>query len=96
MVSEILPDEAQARTCDPLVNETVVAVIQAQQEDTRAQWGNRSPYLFTRPLKRARGQPLPFVRMTFANRLNRWALEKTSEIVMVVCIICNLISSDTR
>jgi integrase/recombinase XerD len=60
----------------PLVNETVVAVIQAQQEDTRAQWGDRSPYLFTRPLKRARGQPLPFVRMTFANRLNRWALEK--------------------
>ena len=60
----------------PLVNETVVAVIQAQQEDTRAQWADRSPYLFTRPLKRARGQPLPFVRMTFANRLNRWALEK--------------------
>ncbi len=60
----------------PLVNETVVAVIQAQQEDTRAQWGDRSPYLFTRPLRRARGQPLPFVGMTFANRLNRWALEK--------------------
>ncbi len=60
----------------PLVNETVVAVIQAQQEDTRTQWGDRSPYLFTRPLKRARGQPLPFVRLTFANRLNRWALEK--------------------
>jgi integrase len=60
----------------PLVNETVVAVIQAQQEDTRTQWGDRSPYLFTRPLKRARGQPLPFVGLTFANRLNRWALEK--------------------
>jgi integrase len=60
----------------PLVNETVVAVIQAQQEDTRKQWGDESPYLFTRPLKRSRGQPLPFVGMTFANRLNRWALEK--------------------
>ncbi len=60
----------------PLVNETVVAVIQAQQEDTRAQWGDKSPYLFTRPLKRSRGQPLPFVRLTFTNRLNRWALEK--------------------
>src|SRR5258708_31788779 len=60
----------------PLVNETVVAVIQAQQEDTRAQWGDKSPYLFTRPLRRARGQPLPFVRLTFSNRLNRWALEK--------------------
>jgi integrase len=60
----------------PLVNETVVAVIQAQQEGTRAQWEGQSPYLFTRPLKRTRGRPLPFVRMTFANRLNRWALEK--------------------
>lgn len=60
----------------PLVNETVVGVIQAQQEDMRAQWGDRSPYLFTRPLKRSRGQPLPFVRITFANRLNQWALEK--------------------
>ena len=60
----------------PLVNETVVAVIQAQQEDTRAQWGDKSPYLFTRPLKRARGQPLPFLQVTFTNRLNRWALEK--------------------
>lgn len=60
----------------PLVNETVVAVIQAQQEDTQAQWEGKSPYLFTRPLKRSRGQPLPFVSMTFANRLNRWALEK--------------------
>jgi len=61
----------------PLVNETVVAVIQAQQEDTRAQWGDKSPYLFTRPLKRARGQPLPFLGLTFSNRLNRWALEKS-------------------
>ncbi len=60
----------------PLVNETVVAVIQAQQEDTRVQWGDKSPYLFTRPLKRSRGQPLPFVRLTFTNRLNRWALDK--------------------
>lgn len=60
----------------PLVNETVIAVIQAQQEDTRAQWGGTSPYLFTRPLKHARGQPLPFVRLTFSNRLNLWALEK--------------------
>ncbi len=60
----------------PLVNETVVAVIQAQQEDTRAQWGDKSPYLFTRPLKRARGQPLPFLGLTFSNRLNRWALDK--------------------
>ncbi len=80
----------------PLVNETVVAVIQAQQEGTRAQWEGQSPYLFTRPLKRTRGRPLPFVRMTFANRLNRWALEKISEIVMVACIICNPISSDIR
>jgi integrase len=60
----------------PLVNETVIAVIQAQQEDTRVRWEDKSPYLFTRPLRRSRGQPLPFVRLTFTNRLNRWALEK--------------------
>lgn len=61
---------------NPLVNETVVAFIQAQQEDTRVQWDGKSPYLFTRPLRRSRGQPLLFARLTFTNRLNRWALEK--------------------
>jgi integrase/recombinase XerD len=56
----------------PLVSMVVIGTIQAQQQEVRAQWGERSPYLFPRS-----GSPdLPYRKVNFANRINRWAFEK--------------------
>ncbi|BCL78991.1 tyrosine-type recombinase/integrase [Ktedonobacteria bacterium brp13] len=57
----------------PLVDDTVVGIIQAQQEETRAHWGETCPYLFPRPKSRT---PLPFMQDSFREALNRWAVEK--------------------
>ena len=57
----------------PLVDDTVVGVIQAQQEETRTQWGGSCPYLFPRPKSRT---PLPFMQDNFREALNKWAVEK--------------------
>jgi len=58
----------------PLIDKTVVEVIQAQQEEVRRQWGNSCPYLFIRPS--SRDKPLPFMQITFRARLNEWALKQ--------------------
>jgi hypothetical protein len=56
----------------PLVNEQVIAVIQAQQQEIRNQYGAGWPWLFPRPR-----QPRQAYRQNiFANILNTWALEQ--------------------
>jgi len=55
----------------PLVNQTVVGAIQAQQAEIRARWGQDCPYLFPRP----RSHQLPFRQHAFGNALNRWAIQ---------------------
>lgn len=56
----------------PLVNEQVIAVIQAQQQEIRNQYGAGWPWLFPRPR-----QPHQAYRQNiFANILNTWALEQ--------------------
>lgn len=57
----------------PLVDETIIQVIQAQQRSIHERGGSESPYLFPStklPL-------LPFKSNTFALHLNKWALEHT-------------------
>jgi hypothetical protein len=56
----------------PLVDETVIATIQAQQQDIREQWGETCPYLFPSPLS----PQLPFKAHTFTRTLNEWAYKK--------------------
>jgi integrase/recombinase XerD len=56
----------------PLVDETVIGTIQAQQQDIQKQWGNACPYLFPNP----RTITLPFKQGTFTRHLNEWAVEK--------------------
>ncbi len=56
----------------PLVDETVVATIQAQQQDVRQQWGDSCQYLFPSPLS----HHLPFQAGTFTRTLNEWAYKK--------------------
>ena len=56
----------------PLVNTKVVAIIQAQQQCIREQKGSDCPYLFPNSLS----NNLPFKAITFATKLNVWALEK--------------------
>jgi integrase len=56
----------------PLVDEAVVATIQAQQQEIREQWGNSCQYLFPSPLS----HQLPFKAGTFTRTLNEWACDK--------------------
>jgi integrase len=56
----------------PLVDEAVVATIQAQQHAIREQWGDACQYLFPSPLS----HQLPFKARTFTRILNEWAYEK--------------------
>lgn len=56
----------------PLVDEAVVATIQAQQQDIRQQWGDACQYLFPSP----RSHQLPFQARTFTRILNEWAHDK--------------------
>ncbi|HEY7417700.1 MAG TPA: tyrosine-type recombinase/integrase, partial [Ktedonobacteraceae bacterium] len=55
----------------PLVNQTVVGTIQAQQAEIRDQWGQSCLYLFPRPSSYER----PFSQSTFWQGLNTWALK---------------------
>ncbi len=54
----------------PLVNETVVGAIQAQQQEIRDRWGTQCPYLFPS----IRSPQLPYKKWYFAHRLNMWAV----------------------
>jgi integrase len=54
----------------PLVEEKVVGVIQAQQQEMREQRGENCPFLFPNP----RSSQQPYRQTTFADILNRWAL----------------------
>jgi integrase len=56
----------------PLIDEEIVSLIQAQQQDIRKQWEESSSYLFPR----IKDSALPFHYSVFTNRLNRWAREK--------------------
>jgi integrase len=56
----------------PLVDEAVVEVIQAQQQDIREQWGDTCQYLFPSPSSHR----LPFNQATFNRILNEWACDK--------------------
>jgi integrase len=55
----------------PLVNDTVVAVIQVQQEGIRKQWGERCCYLFPS----LASPDFPFKQITFNEKLNTWAVQ---------------------
>ncbi len=56
----------------PLVDETVVGTIQAQQQESRTQCGTVCPYLFPNP----RSPHLPYKQTAFAYAINKWAVEK--------------------
>ena len=56
----------------PLVEETVVGTIQAQQQEIRTQWGTGCPYLFPN----LRSPHLPYKQTAFAYTINKWAIEK--------------------
>ena len=56
----------------PLVDDTVIQTIQAQQRDIREQWGNMCPYLF--PKRDSHTQP--FGPEVFCTNLNNWAVQK--------------------
>jgi integrase len=56
----------------PLIDEEIVSLIQAQQQDMRKQWGESCPYLFPR----VRDSAFPFHYSVFTRRLNVWAREK--------------------
>src|SRR5712691_3615737 len=55
----------------PLVNETVIGAIQAQQQDIKNLWGTQCPYLFPS----IRSSQLPYKKWYVAHRLNMWAVE---------------------
>ncbi len=55
----------------PLVDEEVVAAIQAQQQDVRERRGETTEYLFPRPSDAVQ----PYLQGAFAQALNKWALE---------------------
>lgn len=55
----------------PLVNDDVVAAIQAQQQEIRGQYGPDWPCLFPRP----RNPRQPYHQMRFAAIINAWAVE---------------------
>ncbi len=54
----------------PLVNDEVVAAIQAQQRDIREQWDTACPY----PFPSLRSPTKPFQQGTFSTLLNGWAI----------------------
>ncbi len=56
----------------PLVEEKVVEVIQAQQQEMRNRWGNACPYLFPSPTSHVK----PYLQGTFTKQLNRWAAQQ--------------------
>lgn len=56
----------------PLIDEEIVSLIQAQQQDIRKQWGESCSYLFPS----ADDVALPFQYAMFVRRLNQWAREK--------------------
>lgn len=56
----------------PLIDEEIVSLIQAQQQDIRKQWGESCSYLFSS----ARSSALPFQYVMFIRSLNSWAREK--------------------
>lgn len=55
----------------PLVNQTVIEAIQAQQAGIKAQWGVNCRFLFPSP----RSSQRPFQQKTFNDTLNVWALK---------------------
>ena len=55
----------------PLIDEEIVTLIQAQQQDIRKQWGNSCSYLFPS----VRKSTMPFHTGVFLKKLNVWALE---------------------
>jgi integrase/recombinase XerD len=55
----------------PLVNQTVVGAIQAQQAEIRKLWEQDCPYLFPRPTS----HQLPYLQQVFAKELNHWAIQ---------------------
>ena len=59
----------------PLVDEVVIGAIQAQQQEIRAHWGERSPYLFPSRQSIHRPTPRPFQQTTFCELLNEWAVK---------------------
>jgi len=56
----------------PLVDEQVIGIIQAQQEEIRRQWGDEGAYLFPSPLSPQR----PYKQETFRRNLNELAVKK--------------------
>ncbi len=56
----------------PLVDQQVVATIQAQQQEIRSRFGADWPYLFPRP----RDPQQPFQQSNFARVINKWAIEQ--------------------
>jgi integrase len=56
----------------PLVDEQVVGMIQAQQQEIRATWGATCPYLFPS----SHSHLLPDKQLSFSNYLNEWALKR--------------------
>src|SRR6266700_4141781 len=56
----------------PLVDEKVVEVIQAQQQEIRKQWGNTCPYLFPSPISHVK----PYRQENFTRQLNIWAAKQ--------------------
>ena len=55
----------------PLVNETVVAAIQAQQQEIKDLWGTQCPYLFPS----IRSPQFPYKKWYVTHRLNMWSVE---------------------
>jgi integrase len=56
----------------PLVDEKVVGMIQAQQQEVQNRWGNACPYLFPSPVSHMK----PFRQENFTKRLNKWAAKQ--------------------
>ena len=56
----------------PLVDEKVVEMIQAQQQEMRNRWGNTCPYLFPSPTSHMK----PCRQENFTKQLNRWAAKQ--------------------
>jgi integrase len=56
----------------PLVNEQVIAALQAQQQEIRDRYGVDWPWLFPG----ARNPRHPFLQSNFAQALNAWAIER--------------------
>ena len=54
----------------PLVDETVIGAIQAQQQDIRAAWGTTCRYLFPSP----RSPLEPYKQNAFRQHLNEWSV----------------------